>query len=538
MGLVIPVLVLGLIVAAVIALLRRSTAQQPGSPESAGDVLVYLLLAVAVGVLGFSLVALGRAAFPGGAFVFDPERQVASSLAGIVVAGPFAFILWRRQRERRATHPQAAGWTVYLSLIEAVFMTSFVVSLFAVLDWLIGDGPRPALTDVFVFGAIVVFHEVAIRATPSGSDAADLPRVIGSAAGLVTLAIGIGGLLDWGLTEIYIRMAPETSPGAMEPPTALAFVLTGAPVWWYRWLRRWPGPAGAPRNAWMFLLATQGLVTVLGAGALVLAQALVYLLTETSPAGAHFEFLPVTLAVAMVSGTVWAHHRRLLGGERTDPVRAYEYATAAIALGAAVAALTALFTAVLSRTTFVGSLEEAAISSGVVLLIALTTWLRFWGRAQRVPRGIEAVTAPRRFYLLGLGVIMALVGSGALIATLVFVFQAVLGVDGLDDSFVATVALFLSAGGAAWHLLRTNAADRELTASAEVVTPFDVTVICSHPGMLSARLPKQARVRVLYRSDDQGVVDDGMADAIVAAVGFRSSLVWVDETGFHIAPAR
>jgi hypothetical protein len=500
---------------------------------------MYLLMAIAVGVFVFSLVNLGRAAFPGGTFVFDPERQVASALAGLVVSGPIAFFLWRRLRERRETHPGAAGWTVYLSLVEAVFMTSFVISLFGVLDWLISNGSQPSIPDVLVFGAVIVFHEMAIRATPPSSDAAELPRVIGSAIGLIALVIGIGGILEWGLSDLYERMAPEVTFNGFEAMTALALILTGAPVWWYRWLRPWPVAPGAPRNAWTFLMATTGLSTLLGASTFVIAQTLAYWLTdETSSAGDHFQFLPVSLAVGIVAGLVWAHHRRRLGSERTDPVRAYEYSTAAVGLSAGVAATTTLVSTVFSDSAFVGSTETVAINAGVALLVGMLIWLRFWGRAQRAPRGIEATTAPRRFYLLGLGVIMALVGAGALIATLVFVFQAALGVEGLDDSFIPVVVLFLAAGGVSWHLLRTYGADRALTASSEVITPFDVTVVCSHPGMLAARFPKQGRVRVIYRSDDLGVVSDDMADEIVDAVGNSSSLVWVDDTGFRVAPAR
>jgi Domain of unknown function (DUF5671) len=535
----IPLLVLGLIAWGVIALIRRGTANRPQGPGDGGDVLMYLLMAVAVGVFVFSLVNLGRAAFPGGTFVFDPERQVASALAGLVVSGPIAFFLWRRLRERRETHPGAAGWTVYLSLVEAVFMTSFVISLFGVLDWLISDGRQPSIPDVLVFGAVIVFHEIAIRATPPGSDAGELPRVIGSAIGLVALIIGIGGILQWGLSELYEQIAPEVASTGFEAMTAVALILTGGPVWWYRWLRPWPTAPGAPRNAWTFLAAATGLSTLLGTFTFVIAQTLAYLLTdETSAAGDHFQFLPVTLAIGIVAGLVWAHHRQRLGSERTDPVRAYEYSMAAVALSAGVAATTTLVSTVFSDSAFVGSTGTVAINAGVVLLVGMLTWLRFWGRAQRAPRGIEATAPPRRFYLLGLGVIMALVGAGALIATLVFVFQAALGVEGLDDSFIPVVALFLTAGGVSWHLLRSHGADRALTASTEVITPFDVTVVCSHPGMLAAQFPKQARVRVIYRSDDLGVVSDDLADEIVTAVGNSSSLVWVDDTGFRVAPAR
>jgi hypothetical protein len=111
-------------------------------------------------------------------------------------------------------------------------------------------------------------------------------------------------------------------------------------------------------------------------------------------------------------------------------------------------------------------------------------------------------------------------------------------VEDLPEGFVAAVTLFVAAGGAAYHLLKTNARDRALMESDEAaeIVPFDVTVIASHPGMLAARFPKQARMRAVYRSDGQGVVDDAMADEIVAAVANRPSIVWVDQDGFRVAP--
>jgi hypothetical protein len=246
----------------------------------------------------------------------------------------------------------------------------------------------------------------------------------------------------------------------------------------------------------------------------------------------------VVTTVALVGWLLWAHHRRLLGRERTDPVRAHEYSTLAVAVSSGVAAATTLMTTVFAGSAFVGSSGALAISAGVVLVASFLTWLRYWARAQAQPRGVEAASMPRRFYLLGLGVVMALVGAGALIATLVLIFQALLRVESLSDSFVVAVTLFVAAGGVAWHLLRNNADDRSLTESTEVVTPFEVTVICSHPGMLATRFPKEAKTRVIYRSDQQGVIDDEMADAIVAAVGTTNTLVWVDESGFRVAPAR
>jgi hypothetical protein len=65
-----------------------------------------------------------------------------------------------------------------------------------------------------------------------------------------------------------------------------------------------------------------------------------------------------------------------------------------------------------------------------------------------------------------------------------------------------------------------------------------VTIIASHPGMIATRFPEQARLKVIHRGDDAGTIDDETAEAIVAAVNNRPSLVWVDEDGFRVAPMR
>ncbi|HSK07501.1 MAG TPA: hypothetical protein VK990_08290, partial [Acidimicrobiia bacterium] len=105
------------------------------------------------------------------------------------------------------------------------------------------------------------------------------------------------------------------------------------------------------------------------------------------------------------------------------------------------------------------------------------------------------------------------------------------------DSLRIPATLTVASGLAAWHLFTHVRADRAERAETEV-EPFTVTVVCSHPGPLSTLFPKEATVRVMYRADDAGVIDEAMAAAIVSEVGGRSSLVWVDDRGFRVAPAR
>ena len=152
--------------------------------------MAYLLLALAFGTAAFSLASLGRTAFPGDTFVFDTTTQVATALAGLVVSAPIAFFLWRRQAERRSTHTSDAGWIVYLALMEGIFLTAFVVVATQLVSWALGTSDNPKWTDVLVFGGVVVFHELESRKTPPKRDGSELPRVVGSAIGLIPTAIG------------------------------------------------------------------------------------------------------------------------------------------------------------------------------------------------------------------------------------------------------------------------------------------------------------------------------------------------------------
>ena len=224
--------------------------------------------------------------------------------------------------------------------------------------------------------------------------------------------------------------------------------------------------------------------------------------------------------------------------ERTDPVRAYEYAMAALGLAGAVGFATALAAAAFGGDLLVGASTDDIITMAVALISSLAVWWWFWSRATRQPRPVEAVAWPRRVYLLGLGMVLGLVAAGALIATLFDLFRRLLGASGGAESPVLQASLFVFAGLAAWHLLATYFKDRSLIETEDVITPYDVTLICSHPGMIAAMFPKEAKLRIIYRGDQIDPIDDETGAAIVEAVGHRSSLVWVDEDGFRVAPAR
>jgi hypothetical protein len=535
LGLLFPLLVLLAVVLTVVAVIQRVMGKTPPK-QGEGDVIAYLLLALAMGVAGFAIADLAGTAFPGDRFVFDPADELATSLAAIVVSAPFAIFFWRRQARRRLAHPGAVGWPLYLSLMELVFLSAFVVNAVQFLDGLFTGGSTSTWTGAAVFGGIVVFHEIAAHGSPPRSDAGQLPRVLGSAIGWVTAAIGLVGTLGLGLfNQLYQAMAegvvsPEWSPWA-------AMAVVGVPVWAYKWVRPWPDDAGTPRMTWATLVSIGSLLSAVGFATSIGVQSLEYLLSEGEPAGQHFDLLPFFLAASLVGFASWAWHRRVIGGERTNAVRAYEYAVSAIGLMAATGlAVLLTVTAVEGRRLVGGDLSDV-VSIALTLVVALFLWRYFEGRWRKGQPEVEAVSWPRRIHNLGLGVIFGLVAAGSLITTLFILLRRVLD-GGEDGSLLTPAATLVYTGLVTWYLLAAYVRDRRYAEDEEVVTPFDVTIVTSHPGSIAERFPKQAALTVIHRGDDEGAIDDDMADRIVAEVANRPSVVWVDRDGFRIAPKR
>lgn len=512
-----------LIVVVIQRIMKRSDQRSDGS-----DLVSYLILAIAMGFTGFALAQLARTAFPGDQFIFDPAEQVATSLAALVVSTPFVVYFWRRQADRRVTYPASSGWTLYLALMELVFMTAFVVVTTMFLDGLFsGDGIVDWITPV-VFGSIVLFHEFAARRTPPRSDAADLYRVIGSAIGLVTLAIGLAGTLSAVFSLPFDNLTTEFSPW-------LAMTVVGAPIWGYRWFSRSDPSPGLPRAVWTVLVTIGSLAVTVGVGTALVVLSAQYVVGERSPGAQHFESANWLLAVFLVTLAIWIVHRRELGPERNNALRAYEYGGAAIGLAATLIGAIALTVLAFDTPALVGGGSNDVLAATGLLVAGLVSWLVLSRRHLAGDTATEATAWPRRVYNLGLGVITALTAAGFLITSLFILFRRVMGGDETASALVP-VTVTVVTGLAAWYLLASYAREKTAATGEQVVSPFEVVVMCSHPGPLAVTFPEQARLRVIHRGDDLGIIDQDMANEIVATVANQPSLVWVDGDGFKVAP--
>lgn len=527
-GGIVGLLVLAAVVLTITVVVQRAMKKGQGSATGA-DIVPYLVLALAMGVAGFGMAELAGAAFPTDQFVFDPAERIATSLAALVVSVPFLIYFWRRQSDRRELFPASPGWTLYLTIVQAVFLTAFAVSAVMFVNGLITDQKASDWTDLLIFGAILVFHDIAARRTPPLSDAHDLPRIAGAAIGLITGSIGLAGSITAAFDIPIGSMSVDFDPW-------LAMAIVGLPVWAFYWFRAWDEDPSVPRLTWTVLVSIASGTAALTAFTTMAVLVTQYILANTPTAGVHFELAPAWLASLITATGVWGVHRRALGSRRRDSLRAYEYALAAIALAASVVTAIGLTLIALDTSLIVGGGTADVIAMAFPLVVALVVWRYFTTRSWKGDFEEEATAWPRRFYHLGAGVIFALASAVSLII-LVFTLLRRLLSDTASGSLLEPVTVLVYTGLAAWYLLAGYARDREVEEDETVVTPFEVTVVCSHPGPIALRFSKQARLRIIHRGDDVGLIDEETADAIVAEVANRSSIVWVDDEGFKVAPA-
>jgi hypothetical protein len=314
-------------------------------------------------------------------------------------------------------------------------------------------------------------------------------------------------------------------------------LVVGAPIWWYRWLRPWDSKAGLPNLIWTIIVTTAALAVCLGAATGVIVMIVQYLMTETPPAGQHFDGVHLALALFLAGLAVWAVHRRELRPAPASAYLVYAYAIAAMGLGTTVSMAIALTISTFSAALIVGRSGSDVVTFAVVLVAGATTWLVLERRAGTAEEGPGTLSWPRRLYTLGLGAIFGLTGAGALITTIFVLLQRVLA-DAGGGSLLESVTVLVYTGLTSFYLLRLYAAERAAVPPSDVVMPFQVTIICAHPGMIAARLPAEARLRVFHHDDPAGVITEDMAGEIVVAVNNRPSFVWVDGDGFRVAPMR
>jgi hypothetical protein len=524
------------IVALVIFVLVKALGSRNKDGSIGGDLIAYGLMAIFIGGTVWALFLLGRAAFPGDSLVGMSQQDLAGALAGLIVAGPVSYILWRRQDDRRDAQPDSVTWSLYLAFTDLVYLTWLVVYLVLILATLFGEATDyPRVTDVLIIAAVVGIHDRAARIDRPGGSISQVYRVVGSAIGLTTLSIGVALVLWWLLERVYSTFAATAGDTPVAVGAAMAIV--GGAVWAYKWLRPWRDsqPDGTFLT-YVVLVLLASFSTLVGTLSAIVAITILFFTESAESAGAHFEAVSPLLAVATTAALIWYHHRPKLGVARTDAVRAYQYVLAAAGLGTAIGSFTTVITLVLRPSLVVTDRGTGVVVGLVAGAVGAVIWWFFWSEAQAAPRAAEAASTPRKFYVIGMAIILGLTATGAVIGVLLYTFQTLLGLNPSTTALVSELSLAVMAGGATWHLFKQNRADGELRGGVET-RPYLVTVICSHPGELASLLPREASLRIIFRGDGLGEIDEDTAQRIVERTQGVDSIVWVGADSFEVVPA-
>ncbi len=528
------VLLLGIVALVIFGVIKALSGRSKDG-SIGGDLIAYGLLAIFIGGTVWALFLLGRAAFPGQSLVGMSQQDLAGALAGLIVAGPVAYILWRRQDDRREANPDSVAWSIYLAFTDLVYLTWLVVYGVLVLSAAFGEGDFPRLTDIAIVAAVVGIHDRAARIDRPGGAISQIYRVVGSGIGLITLSVGVGLALWWVFARLYSTFTATAGDAPLAVGAAMAII--GGVVWAYKWLRPWnyTQPDGTYLT-YVVLVLLVSFLTLVGSLAALVTIVILYFTESPASPGAHFEALAPLFAMAITSALIWFHHRPKLGGERSDAIRAYQYVIAAIGLGTAIGSFTTVVTLILRPNLVVTDRGTGVVVGLMAGAVGAIVWWFFWSDAQTAPRAPEAASTPRKFYVIGMAIILGLTAAGAVIGVLLYIFQTLLGLNPSSTALVSELALAVLAGGATWHLFRQNRADAELRGGVET-RPYLVTVICSHPGQLAALLPPEGSLRIIFRGDGVGEVDEDTANRIVERTRGVDSIVWVGEDSFEVVPA-
>jgi hypothetical protein len=562
LSLLVPLVVIGLIVW-VVHTQRQSATTSGRVVPSLRRTLQYTGLLASLVAASVGLGNLLTAAFTGGAIAADLTDQIALGLALTLVAVPVWLLLWRSvlaNLHRDPSERASSGWGLYLvaattaSLIVALVS---VVRLGTMLLQLEPFDPGPiaaALVALPVWAA-----HVWLERRPTLSPTSRLPALgvlTGSTVGLVSLAIGVGNVVDHALGAIYGLLPGATMVTGDTAPllVGLVVVVIAAPVWSWYWLHR--GVSATRDTLWhayvLLVAVFGGLVAAVTATGMVLGTSLQWLIGEPSAARAvaHFVRVPEVVAAGLVGSAIWGYHRRVLDGAaaglRTEPERIYNYLASGVGLVTGVAGATVAIAGVIEATVpgvlAAGTSWRDSLALALTLLVVgLPVWWAFWHRVQHlVTTGVEGERSSpsRRVYLF---LLFGATGLTAVVSLAVILFVSFR--DLLDGSLAVTVlhelriaiGLVLAAGGLSAYHWRVHREDREHAAAVPtLVHPRHVLLVGPDGRQLASAVAADtgARVRSLHRLDAaQADIDAHRVAEAILAVHHDSVVVTIEEDG-------
>jgi hypothetical protein len=463
-----PLVVLILIIAGVIALVRRKGKgqEEPGIGTVRriyyyGLSFVALMLAAnGIVLLVSNLVDLasGEKVISGGEF------ELALGLALTLVGTPVWLLFWNLARRSVREFPvetRSLARKGYIYLVLVVSLVMAVIGFTSFLTWLLELSSFEAnpIASSIVWGALFLFHW---RIESLEGQTSELVRSVrrlyvylASLLGLAMLTIGVGIILHHLLREAYDALFVTTSDVWRDSAlwndimrTGIAMAIVGGPVWWWHWLRVSRGDTESVlRQVYLHLFAILGgAITVVVALSVLVFRLLEWGIggPELPGAATHFEFLSGTIAALVTGGGLWGYHwsiarseARITVGRLLAAQRVYRHVMAALGLATLAVGLVFLFSLFLDlvvpqgRDEFIGTdwWRGSLALTITLLMVGTPLWGYYWLGAQRevLERASEERTAlSRRVFIYATFGISILATLGSLSFVLYSLFQGML----------------------------------------------------------------------------------------------------------------
>ncbi len=493
---------IGLIIFVVRLVTKKGSSSAEGSGISIRRFFQYSIMLVMLVVTAFGIIGIIDAVASTGSAVTRDTSAIARSIAFVVVGLPVfggLALYTRRLLKTTPTESRSLGWIGYLTFAligSLIFVMSFTT---AFVGELLTDGDFETMSfiSLLVWGSVWFAHWwIAGRTADEGQMQFHL--LAGSAAGLVTLAIGAGVAISAALGELYDAVVSVTvvDAGAEILARGVVLFVIGATVWLFYWI----GHARSTTRSllwltYVLLLGVLGgvITAVVGAGTLLFGV-LDWLIGDvgSTAASVHFAFIPGALAALIVGAGSWGYHRSVLGSRTaenlTEVDRVYDYLLSGAGLLVAAGGFATLMTVGLDA---LGS-DPIADSGGSVSAVAITLlvvgvplWWRHWTRIRRFratqPQD-EVSSITRRVYLF---VLFGATGLVAVISLIILVFIAVedllegdLG-SATINSIAVPLSLILTAGAVAWYHFAVFREDRAIAPHEEIPSLREVVVVGS-----------------------------------------------------------
>ncbi len=434
-----PLAVLGGIVWAIYKATNRDRQPNVDPAASVRRVIVYGLLFVTLIVAAVGLSGLAQDVVRSNRANADVAQSLALVIVGVPAFGAL-LVFCDRKLADSADERNAASWTLYLNVALLVTLIVAIVRIQSFAGSALGDdagSPRfetASLIAGLVWAGAWALHWFGLKQR-HGIDY-DYHLASGTITGLVTLAIGLGGVFYVGIHELYVRVVddPTLARGGPRLGNWVATMVVGGAVWGWYWLANFR--TAQRTETWLATVvpvgSLAGFVAVVAMLTTQLRTVAVWFFGNPDEAAArHFDLIPGTSAVLLVGLGSWIYHRAELvsgadtAGPRTYAERVYEYLLAAAALVVLVVGVVMVLANLLA--TGANDRTNPTITGVVLIVVGATTWGWFWQtirRATLADRSAEISSPIRKIYLF------ALFGSAA-VAILVS-FIATLG-NSLED---------------------------------------------------------------------------------------------------------